>query len=160
MTAAGWSRPVASAAAAALGVAMLGGLMTDIGPWYLALVQPPWKPPDWLFGPAWTVIFALAALSGATGWRAAPDKASREWLLALFALNGFLNVLWSLLYFRLKRPDWALAEVALLWLSVLLLMVVQWRYSRKASALLLPYLLWVAFAGALNAATVRLNGPF
>jgi hypothetical protein len=66
----------------------------------------------------------------------------------------------SLLYFRLQRPDWALMEVGLLWLSVLLLMVVTGRYSRKASLLLAPYLVWIAFAGALNAATVRLNGPF
>ena len=155
----GW-QPVVFAAGAALAVAGLGGLMTDIGPWYLSLKQPAWKPPDWAFGPAWTIIFALAAASGVAAWRSAPSQASREWLLGLFALNGFLNVLWSLLYFRLQRPDWALMEVGLLWLSVLLLMVVTGRYSRKASLLLAPYLVWIAFAAALNAATVRLNGPF
>ncbi len=155
----GW-RPVAFAAGAAIAVAGLGGLMTDIGPWYLGLKQPAWKPPDWAFGPAWTIIFALAAASGVAAWRSAPSQASREWLLGLFALNGFLNVLWSLLYFRLQRPDWALMEVGLLWLSVLLLMAVTRRYSRKASLLLAPYLVWIAFAAALNAATVRLNGPF
>jgi len=155
----GW-RPVAIAAGAAIAVAGLGGLMTDIGPWYLSLQQPAWKPPDWAFGPAWTIIFALAAASGVAAWRSAPSQASREWLLGLFALNGFLNVLWSLLYFRLQRPDWALMEVGLLWLSVALLMGVTGRYSRKASLLLAPYLVWIAFAAALNAATVRLNGPF
>lgn len=153
-------KPVLVAASAALFVAVLGGLMTDIGDWYLDLSQPAWKPPDWAFGPAWTLIFALAAYSGVEGWRAAPDQASREWLIGLFALNGFLNVLWSLLFFRLQRPDWALYEVGFLWLSVLLLMVVLRRYSRKASWLLLPYLIWIAFAAALNAATVSLNGPF
>ncbi len=155
----GW-QPVVFAAGAAIAVAGLGGLMTDIGPWYLSLKQPAWKPPDWAFGPAWTIIFALAAASGVAAWRSAPSQASREWLLGLFALNGFLNVLWSLLYFRLQRPDWALMEVGLLWLSVLLLMVVMGRYSRTASLLLAPYLVWIAFAAALNAATVRLNGPF
>ncbi|MGE0329409.1 MAG: TspO/MBR family protein [Ramlibacter sp.] len=155
----GW-QPVVFAAGAAMAVAGLGGLMTDIGPWYLSLKQPAWKPPDWAFGPAWTVIFALAAASGVAAWRSAPSRADREWLLALFALNGFLNVLWSLLYFRLRRPDWALLEVGLLWLSVLLLMGVTGRYSRKASLLLAPYLLWILFAAALNWATVRLNGPF
>lgn len=155
----GW-QPVLVAAGAAVAVAGLGGLMTDIGPWYLSLKQPEWKPPDWAFGPAWTIIFALAAASGVAAWRSAPSQASREWLLGLFALNGFLNVLWSLLYFRLQRPDWALMEVGLLWLSVLLLMGVTWRYSRKASLLLVPYLVWIAFAAALNAATVQLNGPF
>ncbi|MBN9205489.1 TspO/MBR family protein [Methylibium petroleiphilum] len=156
----GLLKPVLIAAAAALAVAGLGGLMTDLGPWYQQLVQPPWKPPDWLFGPAWTAIFALAAMAGVIAWRRAPQRVDREWMLALFALNGFLNVLWSLLFFRLHRPDWALFEVLLLWLSILLLIGVLARYARTASLLLLPYLAWVAFAGFLNLATVRLNGPF
>lgn len=156
----GLLKPVLVAAAAAFAVAGLGALMTDIGPWYQGLVQPAWKPPDWLFGPAWTIIFAFAAASGAVGWRHAPDKVAREWLLVLFALNGFLNVLWSLLFFRLHRPDWALYEVGFLWLSVLALVLVQWPASRKASCLLLPYLAWVAFAALLNWKTVQLNGPF
>jgi benzodiazapine receptor len=154
------SRPVWVAALAAMAVAGLGALMTDLGPWYRSLVQPSFQPPDWAFGPAWTTIFALAAVAGVTAWREAPDRASREWLLALFALNGFLNVLWSLLYFRLHRPDWALYEVAFLWLSVLVLIVVLGRYSRRAAWLLVPYLAWVAFAAALNLASVQLNGPF
>jgi tryptophan-rich sensory protein len=110
--------------------------------------------------PAWTAIFALAAMAGVIAWRRAPRRVDREWMLALFALNGFLNVLWSLLFFRLHRPDWALFEVLLLWLSILLLIWVLARYARIASLLLLPYLAWVAFAGFLNLATVRLNGPF
>jgi translocator protein len=153
-------KPIIIAALAAMAVAGIGGLMTDIGPWYLGLVKPSWQPPDWLFGPAWTLIFSLAAASGVIAWRDAPNQASREWMLALFALNGFLNVLWSLLFFKLRRPDWALMEVGFLWLSVALLMVVLGRYSRKASWLLAPYLVWIAFAAALNGATARLNGPF
>ena len=153
-------KPVAVAAGAALLVAVLGGLMTDIGPWYQQLRQPPWKPPDWAFGPVWTTIFALAAAAGVIGWRRAGSRVAREHLWMLFALNGFLNVLWSLLYFRLHRPDWALWEVPLLWLSVLWLIVVLARYARLAAWLLVPYLIWVALAAALNWQTVRLNGPF
>lgn len=153
-------RPIAVAAAAATGVAALGGLMTDIGPWYTSLRQPGWKPPDWAFGPIWTVIFALAAAAGVKGWRSAPSKAERELLLVLFSANGFLNVLWSLLYFRLHRPDWALFEVPLLWGSVLALIVVLARYARGAAWLLAPYLVWVATAAFLNWQTVQLNGPF
>jgi translocator protein len=153
-------RPVAIAAAAALCVAMLGALMTDLGPWYAQLKQPAWKPPDWAFGPIWTTIFALAAAAGVSGWRRAPSRAARELMLALFAANGFLNVLWSLLYFRLHRPDWALFEVPLLWLSVLALIVVLRRYARLAAWLLAPYLVWVATAAALNWQTVQLNAPF
>ena len=153
-------KPVWIAALAAFAVAGLGGLMTDLGPWYRSLIQPSFQPPDWAFGPAWTTIFALAAVAGVKAWERAPDEASREWLLVLFALNGFLNVFWSLLYFRLHRPDWALVEVVFLWLSVLALIVVLGRYSRPSALLLAPYLVWVAFAGALNFASVRLNGPF
>ena len=153
-------KPVLVAAAAALFVAVLGGLMTEIGPWYLSLKQPPWKPPDWAFGPVWTTIFALAAAAGVIGWRRAPSRASRELMLMLFALNGFLNVFWSLLFFRLHRPDWSLLEVPLLWLSVLALIVLLARFAKPAAWLLAPYLVWVTIAATLNWQTVQLNGPF
>ena len=160
MTALRRLQPVLVAATAALAVAGLGALATDLGDWYRQLAQPAWKPPDWVFGPAWTTIFTLAAAAGVSAWRKAPDQASRRWMLALFALNGFLNLLWSLLYFRLRRPDWALIEVGLLWLSILLLIVVLGRYSRTSAWLLAPYLAWVTVAGALNWGTVQLNQPF
>jgi translocator protein len=153
-------KPIIIAALAALTVAMVGGLITDIGPWYLGLVKPTWQPPDWLFGPAWTLIFSLAAASGVLAWRDAPNPSRRIWMLALFAVNGLLNVLWSFLFFKLHRPDWALMEVGFLWLSVAVLMVVLGRYSRMASWLLAPYLAWIAFAAFLNWTTVQLNGPF
>lgn len=153
-------RPVAVAACAALLVAVVGALMTDLGPWYTRLRQPLWKPPDWAFGPIWTTIFALAAVAGVIGWRRLRSRARRDSMLVLFAANGFLNVLWSLLYFRLHRPDWALVEVPLLWLSVLALVVLLWRSARPAALLLMPYLVWVALAAVLNWQTVRLNGPF
>ena len=153
----GW-KPVAIGASAAVFVAVLGGLMTDISGWYTALRKPAWQPPDWLFGPAWTVIFALTTMSGLRAWRDARDRRDREWLLALFAVNGFLNVLWSLLFFRLRRADLALVEVVFLWLSILSMMLVFKSYSKAASALLLPYIIWVTFAAFLNLAIVRLNG--
>lgn len=153
-------KPILVAAFAALCVALLGALMTDIGPWYRGLVQPAWKPPDAAFGPIWTVIFALAAAAGVIGWRRAPSRVEREQMLVLFALNAFLNVLWSLLYFRLRRPDWALWEVPLLWLSVLALVLFLARFAKPAAWALVPYLVWVAIAAALNWQTVRLNGPF
>lgn len=153
-------KPIVVAALSALLVAVIGGLMTDIGPWYASLKQPAWKPPDWAFGPAWTSIFALSAASGVIGWRRAPNSTRRDVLVMLFALNGFLNVFWSLLYFRLHRPDWSLIEVPFLWLSIAALIAVTGTYARSAAALLLPYLVWVTFAGVLNWQTVKLNGPF
>ena len=113
-----------------------------------------------MFGPAWTLIYALTALSGVLAWRAAQHGAARQRILALFAANALLNVLWSELFFMAKRPDWSLVEVVPFWLSVLLLIVLAWPQSRRASWLLTPYLAWVAFAGWLNLEIVRLNGPF
>ncbi len=152
--------PVLAAAAAAILVASLGSTMTDLGPWYQSLKKPSWQPPDWLFGPAWTLIFALAAAAGVVAWRHARSDADREWIIGMFAVNGTLNVLWSFLFFRLQRPDLALIEVAFLWLSVLVPLLVFWRYARTASWLLVPYLAWVSFAALLNLEIVRLNAPF
>lgn len=153
-------RAVLIAAGAAMAVAALGGTITDLGAWYRGLHKPPWQPPDAAFGVIWTVIFALCACAGSIAWRKAASRRTREWLIGLFALNGFLNVLWSLLFFRLHRPDWGLVEVADLWLSILFLMVFLARTSATASALLAPYLVWVTIAAALNFEVVRLNGPF
>jgi translocator protein len=155
-----WILPFMLAALAALGVAMLGMTLTELGPWYRSLRLPAWTPPDPVFGAAWTFIFALAAMSAALAWRAAETRRSAETLVGLFALNGFLNILWSLLFFRLHRPDWAMGELVLLWMSILLLMIVCGRRSRVSAALLLPYLAWVTLAGVLNWQVVRLNGPF
>ncbi len=145
---------------AALAIALLGISATDLGPWYQALAKPSWQPPAWLFGPAWTLIYALAALSAAAAWGAARDRATERRIVLLFGLNALLNMLWSQLFFGLHRPDWALVEVVLLWLSVLVLVIAMRPISRTASWLLLPYLAWVTFAGILNLAVVRLNAPF
>ena len=151
---------VTSAAAAAIAVAGVGALVTDLSPWYYHLAEPSWKPPDWLFGPAWTIIFALAAASGYLVWsgerRHTPHQART---LALFAVNGMLNIAWSALFFRLHRLDWALLEVSLLWLSIAGLIYLTSKSSALAGWLLVPYLLWVSFAGVLNFALLRLNGP-
>jgi benzodiazapine receptor len=155
-----YARPFATAAALAVVVAALGTTMTDLGPWYQSLKTPPWKPPDWLFGPAWTTIFALAALSAGRAWVNAPSLAYRARVLALFLINGLLNLAWSALFFTLHRPDWAMNEVVLLWASILVLVVYTWRASPFASMLLLPYLAWVSFASVLNWQIVKLNAPF
>ncbi len=151
---------IAVAALAALLLAGAGGLATEIGPWYRALRKPTWQPPDWAFGPAWTLILGMAALSGALAWEAAPDAAGRLQVVLLFAANGLFHFLWSPLFFRFKRPDWALFEVVFLWLSCVALIVGLAGFSTWASLLIVPYLLWVSFASWLNLAIVRLNGPF
>ena len=152
--------PVTVATAAALCVAALGATVTDLGPWYQALAKPDWNPPDLVFPMGWTVIYALITVAGITAWRAAPRSAQAEWVLGLFALNGFLNISWSLIFFRLQRPDWAFYELTLLWLSILVLIIYCGRFSKTSALFLVPYLGWVTFAGALNWAIVQLNAPF
>ncbi len=152
--------PVAVAALTAILVAALGASATDIGPWYQALAKPSWQPPDWLFGPAWTLIYALIAVAGVNAWRAARTRAARQRVLLLFAVNALLNVLWSELFFNLHRPDWAVLETTVFWLSIVVLIAAVWPLSHRAGWLLAPYLAWVTFASVLNLAVVRLNAPF
>ena len=152
--------PALIAGLAALGVALLGATITDLGPWYQALEKPSWNPPDPVFGIVWTIVFALTAIAAVSTWRAAPNSRVSDTIIGLFALNGFLNILWSLLFFRMQRPDWAFAELLLLWLSVGALILFCGRYSRFAAIALVPYLVWVTIAGALNWQVIELNGPF
>ena len=152
--------PLIVAGVAALALAAAGGLLTEVGPWYRQLRKPSWQPPDWLFGPAWTIILGLAAWSAALAWVSAPTAGDRLLVVVLYGLNALFHLLWSPLFFKLRRPDWALLEVPLLWLSILAPMVLVAPFSPLASWLLLPYLLWVSFAAYLNLTIVRLNRPF
>jgi translocator protein len=156
----GTRRPVVAAALWAITVATMGGLLTEIGPWYRALKKPWFQPPDWAFGPAWTTIFALSATAAVYAWHGARTPAQRAAIIALFVANGLLNSTWSLLFFKLQRPDWAMIEVGFLWLSILAMIIVLGRCSKLAGWLLVPYLVWVSFASVLNYAVVQLNAPF
>lgn len=152
--------PAAVATAAAAVVAFLGATMTDLGPWYQTLEKPAWTPPDGLFPIVWTIIYALITVAGITAWRAAPTASAAQNVIGLFALNAFLNITWSLLFFRFERPDWALVEVGFLTLSIVVVMIYAGRFSPRTSLLLTPYLAWVALAAALNWEVAQLNGPF
>lgn len=138
----------------------IGAALTELGPWYFALKHPPWKPPDAAFGVIWSTIFTLCAISAWLAWQAADTAALRRRVTVLFGANALLNILWSALYFKLQRPDWALFEVVFLWLSIMALIMGLWRLSRWASLLLITYWVWVIIAAALNMHTVMLNGPF
>jgi translocator protein len=148
------------AALITLAVLAGGAKSTTVGPWYRALRKPWWNPPEWLFGPAWAVILSLAAWSGVEAWTATDSADAHTRVALLFAINIFFHLLWTPIFFNLRRPDWALVEVAFLWLSVAALLIGLAPYSSKAAWLMLPYLLWVTFAAYLNLKIVRLNAPF
>jgi translocator protein len=151
------TKPLIVCALIAVVVGIAGGLLTDTGPWYRALKVPAWKPPDWAFGPVWTTIFTLCVVAASLAWRDG-DASQRQLLVVLFAINIVLNILWSGLFFWGRRPDLALYEVPLLWLSILALVIALWTINRAASLMLLPYLAWVSVATLLNLSIVRLNG--
>ncbi|MBX9750544.1 MAG: tryptophan-rich sensory protein [Roseococcus sp.] len=148
--------PVLIAIAWAVGTAALGAALTPLTPWYRGLERPWFQPPDWAFGPAWTLIFALSAFGFVRAWRAGAGRL----LVVLFVVNGLLNAGWSLLFFTLQRPDWAMIEVVPLWLSILAMILEARRHDRRAAQLIAPYLAWVTFAACLNWAIIRLNAPF
>lgn len=137
-----------------------GGLLTTIGPWYRNLKKPAWQPPDWLFGPARTLILGLAAWAAILAWEGAGDDAGRMTIIILYAVNFVCHFLWSPLFFTIRRPDWALIEVVFLWASVLALCIMLRPFSVLASWLIVPYLVWGSFAAILNLVIVRLNAPF
>jgi tryptophan-rich sensory protein len=136
------------------------GIFFKPGEWYASLSKPRWCPPDWLFGPAWTVLYVTIAVSGWLVWRSVGFAAAAP-AFAIYAAQLVLNAAWSAIFFGARRMDLALAELVLLWLSIAATIFVFLPHHAIAGLLLLPYLAWVTFAGVLNFAMWRLNpgGP-
>lgn len=123
---------------------------------YGQLVQPAWAPPPWLFGPVWTVLYALMAIAAWLVWRAGGFRANRI-ALALFLMQLGLNALWSWIFFSWHRGALAFAEILVLWALIAATLAAFWRVRPLAGSLLIPYLVWVSFAAALNFALWQLN---
>ncbi len=154
------TKPEVLATIIGLITAVIGGLLTEIGPWYKTLKNPTWKPPDWAFGPIWTVIFALGIIAAILAWREAQTPFNRQHIIISFGVNCVLNAAWSGLFFKLRRPDWALIETCFLWASIIWMIVAVLPLSGLAALLLAPYLIWVSIASVLNWKIVQLNKPF
>ncbi len=140
------------------GAALLGNLATmpQIPTWYAGIAKPPWTPPDWLFGPVWSLLYAMMAVAAWLIWRQSDWKTAKSPLL-WFAAQLILNSLWSILFFGMQKPAWSMVEVFFLWLAILMTVRAFWPVSRVAAGLLIPYLLWVSFASVLNVAIWQLN---
>ena len=126
------------------------------GEWYERLAKPWWRPPNWLFPPAWGVLYLCIAVSGWLVWREA-GFAGAAVPLTIYGVQLALNAAWSAIFFGLRRIDWAFAEIVALWLSIAATMAAFHPIHAGAAWLLAPYLAWVSFAGALNLAVWRLN---
>jgi benzodiazapine receptor len=136
-----------------LGCGTAIGFICPPGEWYARLAKPSFNPPNWAFAPAWTVLYVLIAIAGWRTWEHGTRAAFAVWLAQLI-----VNFAWSPTFFRAHRGDVALALILALLALILAFIGLQWEADRTAALLFVPYAAWVAFASALNAALLRLNG--
>lgn len=144
--------------AACFAVAGVGSWFTSMGMpnWYMSLEKPSWQPAAWVFGPVWSTLYVFMAVAAWLVWRRAGFGGATAALTLFFVQLG-LNLAWSGIFFALQAPVLALGELVILWAAILATAVLFVRHSRWAALLMVPYLLWVTFAGALNTAIVFLN---
>jgi len=138
---------------------LIGSVFTTpaIPTWYAALQKPAFTPPNWLFAPAWLTLYLLMAIAAFLIWRKGLAQKEVKTALLIFAIQLILNALWSVAFFGLKSPLAGVIVIALLWVAILFTILRFFRLSVAAGALLLPYILWVSFAAALNMAIWQLN---
>lgn len=125
--------------------------------WYPALRKPRGNPPASWFGPVWSVLYLLMALSAWNVWREGNGWDFATPAITLFLIQLALNAAWSGIFFGLRSPGWALVEICFLWIAILVTLIMFWKLSRLSGALLLPYLAWVSYAAYLNAGIWRLK---
>lgn len=141
-------------------VAGIGGWITasSVSTWYPGLKKPAWNPPNWIFGPVWTVLYLLMGIASWLVWRKRATQAVQvRAALGWYGLQLGLNLLWSLLFFGLRRIDLALVEIVALWTALATTLLKFGQVRRSSAALLVPYLLWTTFAMFLNVTIWRLN---
>lgn len=141
---------IASFAAAATGAVFRPG------DWYRQLDKPKWRPPDWLFAPVWTVLYTLIAFSGWLVWRQA-GFVGAALPLTIYAAQLFLNAAWTPIFFGLHRVGLALAEILMLWASIIVTIILFYLVNSAAAFILMPYLAWVTFASVLTFSIWRRN---
>jgi tryptophan-rich sensory protein len=141
------------------GIGLAGGLFTfkSIPAWYAKINKPSWNPPNWLFGPVWTTLYFLMGVAAYLVWKTGWEHRQVKIALAVFVIQLILNFFWSVIFFSWHSPKWAFAEIILLWLAIAITIILFWRISRPAASILLPYILWVSFAGYLNLTVWQLN---
>jgi benzodiazapine receptor len=137
----------------------LGAIFTTpaIPTWYASLNKPAFSPPNWVFFPVWTTLYTLMGIAAFLVWRNGLDQRRVRAALTVFAVQLILNVAWSVIFFGLYSLFGAVIAIILLWIAILANIVAFWRISKAAGALLIPYILWVSFAGILNVSVWMLN---
>jgi len=138
----------------------LGSAFTSssLGEWYRALRKPSWNPPNWVFGPVWSLLYLSMGVAAWMVW-SRKGFAQAAVPLTLFLAQLALNAAWSWFFFGQRIIGAAFAEIVLLWGAILATLIAFWRVTPAAGGLMIPYLLWVTFAAVLNFAIWRLNAP-
>lgn len=149
---------LAASLAISFSAAAIGSLVTipNIPTWYAALEKPFFNPPNWVFGPTWTILYIFIGISLYLVW-IAETKDSKQKAYIIFGIQMTLNALWSLVFFGLHQLWPGLIVILALLISIALTIKYFWKFSRWASYLLVPYILWVSFAACLNLALALLN---
>lgn len=141
-----------------LSLGAIAGIATaqSIPEWYATLNKPSFNPPNWIFGPVWTTLYILMGISLFLVWKQDPGK-ERNRAILIFLLQLLLNFAWSFIFFYFKMIGFALIEIILLWITIVMMLVVFYKIKPIASYINIPYLLWVTFATVLNASYYFLN---
>lgn len=140
-------------------VGAISGIFTASGVkgWYANAVKPSFNPPNWIFGPVWTILYILMGIALFLVWKSATDKKLKNIAISLFAVQLALNFCWSFIFFKMQEPGWAFAEILFMWLMILLTIIWFGKISSTAAWLLVPYICWVSFASVLNYSIWQLN---
>ena len=138
---------------------IIGSIFTSssIPTWYATLLRPAFGPPNWVFGPVWTTLFALMGIALYLVLQKGIRHKRVKTAVGIFGIQLFLNILWSLFFFGMKNPGAAFGEIIVLWLFIAASIVSFYKISKPAAYLLLPYILWVSFAAYLNYSIWILN---
>jgi len=141
------------------GAGAIGSLFTSpaISTWYATIQKPSFNPPNWIFAPVWILLFILMGLSLYLIWSKGFKYKGTKIAIFIFFVQLILNILWSILFFGLQSPLFALIEIIILWFAILLTIISFYKVSKIAAYLLLPYIIWVSFASVLNFSILIIN---
>ncbi len=132
---------------------------TGVDSWYQTINKPSWNPPNWIFAPVWTTLYIMMGIALFLVWKSNTGAGLKRTAITLFAVQLGLNFFWSFIFFDQQQPGWALVEIIMMWLAILLTIFAFAKVNKTAAWLLVPYISWVSFATILNYTIWQLNAP-
>ena len=140
-------------------VGAIAGFFTgeSVNSWYVNVNKPSFNPPSWLFAPVWTALYLMMGIAFCLGWKAAVTDELKKQAMTLYAVQLFINFIWSFIFFYLQQPGWAMVDFVLMWIMILLTVIWFGKIAPVAAWLLVPYICWVSFAALLNYSIWKLN---